>query len=67
MAFTQADIDALKAALATGALTVRAPDGRMVTYRSVDEMLRTLARMEAEVGSADGVRPRTTFASFQKD
>ncbi|TBW33364.1 hypothetical protein EYW49_20610 [Siculibacillus lacustris] len=39
MAWTQADLDALDAALALGAREVRYADGRMVVYRSVREMM----------------------------
>lgn len=43
MAWTQSDIDALKAAIATGARDVSYSD-RRVSYRSLDEM-RTILRM----------------------
>lgn len=48
MAWTQASIDRLKAAIASGARQVM-EGGRMVTYQSTDEMLRVVAMMEAEV------------------
>lgn len=53
MAFTQADIDALKRAIATGTRKVRYESGgevREVTYRSLDEMTSVLAMMEREIG-----------------
>lgn len=40
MPFTQTDLDAVNAALASGELTVRAADGKTVTYRTVDELLK---------------------------
>jgi hypothetical protein len=49
MAFTQTDVDALKAALATGALKVRYADGREVTYRSLSDLQRAIAIAAAEV------------------
>ncbi|HRJ61688.1 MAG TPA: hypothetical protein PKZ99_10975 [Azospirillaceae bacterium] len=52
MPFTQADIDALKEAVASGVLTATYADGRSVTYRSLKEMKETLAMMEAEVAPA---------------
>lgn len=58
MAFTQIQIDALKAALSSGTLKVRMND-REVTYRSLQEMRELLAIMEAEVNpTTTGQRPR---------
>lgn len=48
MAWTQTDVDALKAAIASGQLIVRSAD-RMINYRTLDEMRETLDLMEAEV------------------
>lgn len=48
MAWTQGDIDGLKAAIARGARRVRI-NGEEVEYASMSEMMRALARMEAEV------------------
>lgn len=50
MAFTQLDIDALDRAIASGELTVRHGD-RLVTYRSVDELLRARSAIAAEIVS----------------
>lgn len=44
MAFTQAQIDALDAAIAANVLTVEY-DGERVTYRSMDELLKARALM----------------------
>lgn len=55
MAYTQQQIDNLKAAIAEGALEVlySTPNGqRKVTYRSLAEMNKILADMEQEVGTA---------------
>jgi hypothetical protein len=58
MAWTQSDVDALKAALALGATRVRFAD-RDVTYRSLAEMKAILRDMEEEVAVANGTtRPR---------
>lgn len=54
MAWIQADIDALKVAIATGAETVHYADGRSVTYRSLDEMRAILAMMQGEVATTAG-------------
>ncbi|WP_127076156.1 phage head-tail joining protein [Rhodomicrobium lacus] len=67
MAFTQADIDALKRAIATGARKVRYESGgevREVTYRSLDEMERSLAAMEREISGAS--RPRSVLVSHNR-
>ena len=58
MAWTQADADALKAAIASGQLIVRSAD-RMINYRSLDEMRETLALIEAEI-SGDPYAGRRT-------
>jgi hypothetical protein len=63
MAWTQADVDALKQAIATGASEVILPD-RQVRFRSLSEMRQTLAMAEAEV---NGGRPRTRAIRFQTD
>lgn len=59
MSFTQSQIDALKAAIATGALTVRNANGELVTYRSLAEMRQALGIMEAEV--AGPTRRRASY------
>lgn len=48
MSFTQTQLDALRAAAAKGIRTVKT-DGHEVTYASVDEMLRLIKVMEAQV------------------
>ncbi len=60
MAWTQVQIDALKAAIASGVLTVRHGD-TMTTYRSLDEMQRVLAMMQSDVTT----RTRSTVATFR--
>lgn len=68
MSWSQSDIDALKASIKSGVRSVQYSD-RAVTYQSVDDMLKVLAAMEAEVAgsgssTSDG---RSTFASFSRD
>lgn len=50
MAFSQSDVDALKAAIATGARSV-AYDGHSVTYRSMADMIATLRMMERDIAT----------------
>lgn len=67
MPYSQADIDTLRRAIATGARKVSYGFGsgkREVEYRSLDEMRRILADMEAEVGGAP--RPRTTYVEHHR-
>lgn len=44
MAFTQADLDAIDAAIASGELTV-SHNGRTVTYRSMDDLFKARDRI----------------------
>lgn len=57
MAWTQTEIDTLRAAIATGVLRVDYAD-RSVTYKSTDEQLKALALMERSVNgtTAQGFR-----------
>jgi hypothetical protein len=57
MAFTQADLDALDAALRTGAMRVDFPGGGGTTYRSVAEMLRIRDMIAADVAKVAGTTP----------
>lgn len=57
MAFTTTDLAAVDAAIASGELTIRAADGKTVTYRSMDELLKARAVMQAELAAANH-RPR---------
>lgn len=55
MAYSQSDVDALKEAIATGALSVKfgsGPDSREVRYRSLAEMKQILSDMIAESSPA---------------
>lgn len=69
MAWTQADIDALKKAIKTGARRVEYGSGetrRVVEYRSLDEMLRILAELKEEV-AGPLAPPRTAITQFSRD
>lgn len=45
MAYTVAHLEALQAALASGELSIR-HNGRMVTYRSADELIKAIREIE---------------------
>lgn len=66
MAFTREQYDTLKAAIAGGELMVRYAD-RSVTYRTLDEMVRLLRLMEADMAQQEGSGSRgRTYTSFSK-
>lgn len=64
MAYTQSDIDDLKAAIASGALRVRYADGREIMYRSLGEMRETLGIMQAEATGSSSSSSRSFLAGF---
>jgi hypothetical protein len=67
MAYSQADIDNLRAAIASGQLIVRSQD-RSIQYRSMAEMQQALRIMEADVaGSAPGLVLGRRKAVFVRD
>lgn len=64
MAFTQADLDRLDRAIASGVQRVRYSDGSDITYRSLDEMERARARIAAQLapqGAGRGGSIRVVF------
>ena len=66
MAWTQTDVDALKAAIATGVLTVEYSD-RRITYQTTSEMLQALSVMQQEVTLTEtGATSRTRYAATSK-
>ena len=64
MAWTQADIDTLKAAVVQGILTVTyaGPPARSITYQSLADMRALLAEMTASVSES----PRYRLAATSK-
>lgn len=62
MAYTQADLDAIQEALASGALTVKHRD-RQVTYRSIAELERVESKIKAQLGQAGTRRNSPIFKS----
>jgi hypothetical protein len=65
MAWTQPQLDALKDAIAQGALTVKYAD-KEVTYRSLDEMMRIKAVMEKEINASSTGSSRNIKVGFSK-
>lgn len=68
MAWTQADVDALKASIATGILTVmyEGPPKRLITYQSLHSMRELLAEMIGQVNDAAGTRQSFRLAGTRK-
>ena len=62
MAWTQSDIDAVKAAMKAGQLSVRHGE-TSITFRSLSEMTKLLDLMEAEVNPQS--RRTRTVAQFR--
>lgn len=65
MTYTLEQYQALQAAIAEGALSVRYAD-KSVTYRSLDEMLRILKVMENSLGLNTLSNGGRRYASFSK-
>lgn len=56
MTATQSDIDALQAAINSGARSVTYSDGSEVQYRSLEEMRSILREMKSDVSATKPVR-----------
>ena len=65
MAFTQQDLAAIDAAIASGEHTIRGADGRMVTLRTMDELLKARDAIRAEVASTAIAATRRTYPRHQ--
>lgn len=68
MSWTSDDVTALRAAVASGVLSVSydGPPKRMITYHSLAEMRSLLADMIADVGDAAGTRASYRFGATSK-
>lgn len=68
MAFTQTDLDAVNTAIASGELTV-SHNGRTVTYRSMDDLMKARSTIQAELAAATAGRAggsyRFTFSTMR--
>lgn len=63
----QANLDAVNQALGNPTLRVRFPDGREVTYRSVDDLRKAKAEIEEDIREASGqTGSRVRFAQHQR-
>ena len=67
MAWSQSDVDALKAAIADGRGVRSMTFGdQSITFNSIDDMLKLLAVMTADVAATGGAVSRTRFAATSK-
>lgn len=57
MAYTQADLDALRAAKKSGASRVELPSIGVVNYRTLDELERIESQIIADINAAIGKKP----------
>ena len=66
MAFTSSDLAAVDAAIASGQLTIRSADGKMVTYRSMGELkeARALILVDIAAQRPASTRARTGYFTF---
>jgi len=58
MAYTQSQLEALEAALASGMLRVSF-EGRSVEYRSVEELKKAIAEVKAALAAQDPAQARS--------
>jgi hypothetical protein len=66
MIWSQAELDALRKAYASGTLRV-SYEGRSVEYGSEADLLRRIRTIESEMAAADGrPKPRRSLAAFRK-
>lgn len=67
MAFTTQDLAAIDAAIASGELQIRAADGKMITLRSMAELLQAREAIQSGIAAATSQRrlyPRHQLADF---
>ena len=62
MAYTQSQLEALQAALASGTLRVQYED-RMITYRDLDEIWQAIQIVQGELAGQAGTVPRPPAAT----
>lgn len=63
MAYTQTDLDAIDAAIASGELRVQI-DNRDVTYRSIDDLKKARSFIASQMASAAGTSARAYKYNF---
>lgn len=67
MAITQAHIDALEKALASGAMSVQSPDMGFITYRSVGELKSAIEYCRSQLATAgSALSDAPSFPTYDK-
>jgi hypothetical protein len=67
MAFTQQQLDDLEAAISSGTTQISA-NGRMQTFRSLEDMMKLRDLMAQQLGATDsGLSRRRKYFVFQRD
>jgi len=67
LAQLQANLDAVNSAIGDPTLRVRFPDGREVTYRTIDELRKAKAEIEEDIRElSGGTGSRVRFAQHQR-
>ena len=72
MAYTQADLDAVRAAMVSGTKTIRFEDGRMVEKFDLSDLMKLESVIDAQLkiaanaGSGIAADPRRRFMSFSR-
>jgi len=61
MAFTQDDLDSIREAIATGEKSVTFADGKSVTYRSIEELMKAEQIIARHLQASEGNRPKRAF------
>ncbi len=65
MAFTTQDLAAIDAAIASGELIIRVADGKMVTLRTMSELLQARAAIRADIAAAAPTAQRRPYPRHQ--
>ena len=65
MAFTQTQLDALEAAIASGTLEVRVGE-KLVRYQTIPDMIRARDLLRDQLDTSEPPS-RTSYASFSRD
>lgn len=65
MAFSAQDLTAIDAAIASGELTIRTSEGRMITMRTMDELLKARALITSTLAAVATGAPRHAYPRHQ--
>lgn len=66
MAYTQTDLDAIEAAMASGVLRVRDRNGSEIQYRNFEDMRRARDLIREELGLVENAGITVMYPSYRK-